>query len=239
MPPTQIINSANYYDRTANDFDRYSNSKMNYLNSINNLILGEIAPGKTVIDIGSGSGTRICKLSSSLLPQKLLCIDSSTEMLKKCEQYKLPVIKYDIASENLEKHGEFEVALCLWNVLGHISSAPARRLALKYIYKNLAPRGKLIIDVNNRYNIKNYGFKNVARNFLLDKLNLSSGDFDLKLTDDHSIITKVHIFTKDEIINLIKKTGFQITKIHYFNYESGNKEKNSWLGQIAVIATKP
>ncbi|MFA6253713.1 MAG: methyltransferase domain-containing protein [Candidatus Paceibacterota bacterium] len=239
MTSIQIIDSVNYYDRTAKDFDQYSNSKINYLRAIDNLILKEVAPGKTIIDVGSGSGTRISRLVSFLQPKNLLCIDSSEEMIRKCLRYELPAIKYDISDKDLKKHGEFDAALCLWNVLGHVNSTPARKLALQYIYNNLNPDGRLIIDVNNRYNIKNYGLKNVVRNFLFDKLGLANGDFDLKLADDQAIITRVHVFTENELVRLLKETGFKIIKIYFFNYQSGNEEKNSRSGQIAIIARKP
>jgi SAM-dependent methyltransferase len=239
MSKVQIINSTDYYNKwSAEEFDLYSRSKENYLKAIDQLILEVVPTEQTIIDIGSGSGTRINKLSSKLRPAKLLCVDSSEEMVKKCQKDQLPVVKYDISCGQLECHGKFDFAFCLWNVLGHIDSEKGRDLALKYIFGSLKLGGHLIIDVNNRYNIKNYGLKSVLKNVLFDKLGLSRGDFDLKLVGSSSVITRVHVFTKREMIKLLKKAGFKIEKIQYFNYATGEEEKESWSGQILVIARK-
>lgn len=239
MSKIQIINSTDYYNKwSAKEFDLYSRSKENYLEAIDQLILEVVPTGQTIIDIGSGSGTRINKLSSKLRPTKLLCVDSSDEMVKECQKDQLPVVKYDISSGQSEHHGEFDYAFCLWNVLGHIDSEEGRGRALKYIFSSLKLGGRLIIDVNNRYNIKNYGLKSVVKNVLFDKLGLSRGDFDLKLVGSSSMITRVHVFTKKEMIRLLKKAGFKIEKIRYFNYSTGEEEKESWSGQIVVIARK-
>jgi len=240
MSQIQIINSTDYYDKwSAEEFDLYSKSKKNYLEAIDRLILKKIPIGKTIIDVGSGSGTRIKKLSGKLQPKKLLCVDSSDEMVKKCQKDQLSVIKYDISSGQVECHDKFDFVSCLWNVLGHVDSSEGRTLAIKYMFDSLKPGGRLIIDVNNRYNIKNYGLRSVLRNIYSDKFGLSKGDFDLKLSGNSSMITKVHVFTKKEIIRLLEKIGFKIEEVKYFNYSTGEEEKNSWSGQITIIAQKP
>jgi hypothetical protein len=73
---------------------------------------------------------------------------------------------------------------------------------------------------------------------LFDKFGLSNGDFNLKLVGSSNIVTKVHIFTKKELKELLKKSGFKLREIHYFDYSTGKKEKTSWFGQIMIIAKK-
>ena len=102
----------------------------------------------------------------------------------------------------------------------------------------MKPGAKLILDVNNRYNVKNYGGINVFKNILLDAMGLSRRNYPLRLGQKRISFTAVHLFTKNEILKILRKAGFEICSTYYLNYSNGQMESFSWFGQIVVVAKK-
>ena len=129
-----------------------------------------------------------------------------------------------------------DIALCLWNVLGHVRNNKLPK-AIENTYAALKDDGLLLLDVNNRYNIKQYGLRNIFKNIFFDlwPFQNSKGDFPLKMNGIKSI---VHIFTKKEIQRILSKAGFRNVDYIYINYENGRIEKSQFTGQLLIIAKK-
>ncbi len=230
-----FISSSEFYDRFALEFDSYAKSKQNYLDAIDRLVIHNVPKGIRVLDIGSGTGKRILKISKSIQPSELVCFDNSPKMVEMLNASGLSANCVDI-SEDIKsfKQKQFDLVLCMWNVLGHVPRSKQAK-AFKNISKLLTDGGKLIFDVNNRHNIKAYGLIRVLRNFFLGTFGLIKGDYPLQLNGN---TTSVHIFSEREIRKLLYDVGFKINKIVYVNYASGEIEKSQWSGQLLVIAEK-
>ncbi|MGY8817528.1 MAG: class I SAM-dependent methyltransferase [Pseudomonadales bacterium] len=131
-----------------------------------------------------------------------------------------------------KKPGEFNLALCLWNVIAHVDNP---KTFLKAIHALLQPGGTLIFDINNRFNIKEYGIKNVFINLVKNNFLANPGSFTLNTNE---IKTKVYIYNLAEITALLNETGFNINVVKFVNYKTGNIEKSQWAGQIFLVCKK-
>ena len=78
----------------------------------------------------------------------------------------------------------------------------------------LDPSGQLMIDVNNRHNWAAYGLRPALRNTLKDFIlreDNRHGDFLItREVGEKTIATKTHIFSRRELLLLLKKSGFNV-----------------------------
>ena len=240
-----MIKSKELYNQFAPYFHLYSRKKQLYLDSINRLILLTL-PVKTdhILDVGAGDGTRGYNLFRKIKAKKIIMIDNSPKMvalLKKYSSKSCKALECNISSDEkiFKISNKFDIILCLWNVLGHISSSQKRIMALKNMKYLLSNKGKIYIDVSNRYNICHYGYKKVVGNIKRDIFSPSvkNGDFDylIKIKKNVVIESSCHFFNPFEMMNLIKKAGLTIDKKFYINYKTGKKEKTFFRGHLFYI----
>lgn len=240
-----MIKSEELYDQFAPYFHLYSRKKQLYLNSVDRLILLNL-PTKTdhILDIGAGDGVRGYNLFRKIKAKKITMIDNSSKMIDLLKKYSAKNCK--ILKCNISSHGEifkisskFDIILCLWNVLGHISSNQKRITALKNMRGLLNNNGKIYIDVSNRYNISHYGCKKVVGNIKRDIFSpsIKNGDFDylIKIKEDITIESSCHFFNPFEMMGLVRKAGLVIDKNFYVNYKTGKKEKMFFQGHLFYI----
>ena len=139
-------------------------------------------------------------------------------------------INQDYLKYNFNKNS-FYYCMSLWNVFGHIKN---KEKLFEKIKNELKHKGLLIFDVNNRYNISQYGITSVIKNILIDIFTTNkSGNFNLK---HKQILTKVYLFNLNEIIYLLKKNNFKIKLLKFVDYIDGSIKKNQFQGQIFIIA---
>jgi len=194
--------------------------------------------------MGCGDGVRGRNLFQKIKGDDLLLIDNSPKMIalsKKLKTDNIRVNRFNISKLNAVNiiKGKFDIILCLWNVFGHIPTEQGRLNALNNMRNLLNPNGRIYIDVNNRYNIIQYGLKNVVVNIIKDvvKTNKINGDFGLQIStpSDLKIKTICHIFTPTEIKNLIKLSKLEMIKEIPVNYLTGLIEKTIFGGQLFYI----
>ena len=110
---------------------------------------------------------------------------------------------------------------------------------LKNIKNAIKPDGVVILDVNNRHNVFQYGWKAI-KNIIKDCFihNFENGDIKFNISlDSHNIPSCVHIFTKYEIEKLVNAAGFEIKSTFYINYANGGFENSPLFGQLCYILT--
>jgi len=231
-----------FYTKFANFYADYAASKAKYLSAVDDFIITEIGLPDNIIDIGSGDGKRAKQIADILGIKDLTFLDNSAGMIDLANKIRgVKIIQANIADSNFRADREYKTVLCLWNVFGHIPSAESRKIALNNLVKLTANDGLIFLDVNNRYNLLQYGvksaFKNIFKDILLPKdLN---GDFKLKFNIAGELIqTNVHIFNPFEIQHLIKSAGLKILKRQIINYKSGEKDKNIFEGQLVYKLSK-
>lgn len=232
--------SQRLYNKLAKDYRTYSEAHRDYLLAINNIVRKFFFANSKVIDFGAGDGVRIKTIISDL-PIKACLVENSNSMLRHIAKNfsDAMVLPMDFSEKNFSVSSDNDVAVCLWNVLGHLGSREKVLQGLINIKSSLRTGGIAIIDVNNRHNINQYGL-DAIRNILKDIFcyKFSNGDMKFSMHTKNQIIpANVHLFTNKEIISLFKEAGFVVSKRLYIDYSNGNKMLSSLFGQLCYILT--
>ena len=135
------------------------------------------------------------------------------------------------------KNGVHEPFLPLEKYAVWHASKVKKPLPYLFGHANLSPTGVAIIDINNRQNIKQYGWRAV-RNFIKDTFcyKFRNGNIDFLLdVHNNKVPASVHLFSKKEFETLLEKSGLAIQYCHFINYQNGNIEKNSFAGQLCYV----
>ncbi len=227
--------SSTFYTKFAKTYEQYASLRAAYITAVNTFVVNEIGPIRTIIDIGSGSGTRAVQLAEKCGARHLTLVDNSDGMIAHINKIKnVRVVKDDISSPECSLAGEYDLVLCLWNVLGH-TPEQTRKMALVNLLSLAGNSGVIILDVNNRYNISQYGIKAVAGNILKDIFfpRDSNGNFILRVdTESGNIQTVVHLFNPFEIEQLFRAVGLKIVKRRVIDYTDGSFCKTIFGGQL-------
>lgn len=236
MKETNIVEA---YDAIAPLYEEYSSKRQAYLNAVDELVIGNLAPGIKWLDVGSGDGRRLAKIKNSVGLTDVAAIEPSAEMVKICAQNaQVPV--YQEFGENVDQLdiGTFDVVTALWNIFGHIPSSAARLKTLKNIAQKLEPGGKLMLDVNNRHNALAYGKLKVLARRVVDATNFkeSRGDAHYEWEiGDKTFNASGHLFTPAEIEKLFGDAGFKIIERFSINYTTGEVSKSPHRGQLFYL----
>ncbi|MFK8036322.1 MAG: class I SAM-dependent methyltransferase [Hyphomicrobiales bacterium] len=235
-------NTAEIYDAFAKEYRAYSEGKAAYIRAVDNLIT-ERFKNKTgiLLDYGSGDGVRGAALFRELSGKELYQADISAEMVKQCRALgqASAVFKVD-ESDWASEVPRADLAVCLWNVLGHIPGTEARIAVLKDIHRALKPNAPLCIDVNNRHYV-GYGFFRSLFRRCIDSLWRDDSRGDVKFTwkiDGRNYPASGHFFTPKELRDLLETAGFDVEQALSVDYENGSVSENLTQGQIFILAKK-
>lgn len=233
-----LPSSNEIYKNLAPFYRTYSSKKQVYLNSVDRQIISYISDGITLLDLGTGDGVRILNLiqKSKKKLKNITLVDNCSEMLNGLKRNTLIAVKkQDFSDKKFMLNSKYDLITSLWNVLGHVNKSSVLQ-ALKNMAKHLKKDGIIIIDINNRYNYKQYGI-NAIKNYLLDKIRkVQTGDITFEFScGGKKIPSFVHLFSQSEIEELFKKSGLEIKKKFYINYQTGKLEKNQFSGQLFYV----
>ena len=149
------------------------------------------------------------------------------------------ILNQDFADVNFQTGKKYDIAICLWNVLGHLGNEQRVLTGLTNIRKSVRKNGIVILDINNRHNISQYKIKAV-KNIIKDVFTYKFANGDIKFNisiNGQNIPSYVHIFNKHEIEKLINAAGFEIKSTFYINYANGSFENSPLFGQLCYILT--
>ena len=237
-----------------------------YLRGVEREIVSRITPGsQSLLDVGAGDGGRALRIASQRGIDRVVLVEPSREMAGKAAEHAevWPVRAEDLARrwpENVEqKHracgpgtgegarphtnrphmiAEFDVILCLWNVLGHIPTVEKRLLALSAITRMLAPQGRFFLDVNHRYNLRSYGVLPTTARWIYDLFSPGKNNGDVLAkwnTGEASISTFGHVFTHREVMRMAGDTGLELEARVVIDYESGRVRRFAFQGNLLYI----
>jgi SAM-dependent methyltransferase len=235
------------YDRLAPFFSQISAAKRNYLISIENLIAARITHGSdSLLDVGAGNGARSARIARLAGLTDLVLLEPSAEMVKGAELPAAeiwPIRMEDLDATDFENNRSrgnrrFDVIICLWNTLGHVRGFEIRARALKQLGGMLAPRGKLFLDLNHRYNTRAYGVFMTALRFLKDRLFPEPTDGDVEVTwpvGDGECTAYGHVFTDREVRHLVSSAGLVIEERVVVDYESGDVRRFAHQGNLLCV----
>ena len=235
-----ITESQKMYDSLAAGYRNYSESRSPYLNAVDSVVKQYLTPNSSIIDFGSGDGVRVHIIAKNIT-SKLCLVENSCNMITKIkDQYpRALILNQDFADVNFQTGKKYDIAICLWNVLGHLGNEQRVLTGLTNIRKSVRKNGIVILDINNRHNISQYKIKAV-KNIIKDVFTYKFANGDIKFNisiNGQNIPSYVHIFNKHEIEKLIDAAGFEIKSGVYINYANGDIEKSPLFGQLCYILT--
>ncbi len=143
-----------------------------------------------------------------------------------------------LAAKGFSSDRQFDVIICLWNVLGHIRPQANRAHVLREISTRLSPQGVLFVDVNHRYNILSYGLWKTTVRFLYDQLSPAEENGDVTATwdiDGMTCSTYGHVFTDKEIGKLTADSGLRIKERLVVDYETGVLRRSGFQGNLLYV----
>lgn len=173
--------------------------------------------GTQILDLGCGNGRLLSVLTDMHI--NYLGIDNSDELLKKAQtnfpqaRFELnDITNYQILPQNFE-------VIFLLAVLHHIPTWEMRYNLLKRINHGLKPKGYLMMT-NWNLLLPPYNHLRIFENFkrYLGKSILEKNDLFIPFTtsDGQTTVQRyLHCFTKKELLNLAKTTGFKVIKQNY------------------------
>ena len=198
------------YDRLAAHYADVISQRDLYLRGVEREIISRIPKGsRSLLDVGSGDGTRAVRIASQLGIARVVLVEPSKEMPGKSANHAevWPIRAEDLSTDAPgETHracgpgtggdarpstilpdtvpretisNRFDVITCLWNVLGHIPTAEKRRRALAAIASLLAPQGRFFLDVNHRHNLRSYGIFPTCARWIHDAFSPSEKNGDV------------------------------------------------------------
>ena len=238
MPRSDIIGA---YDAIAPHYAEYSRQRQAYLDAVDELVVGNLGPGQRLLDLGSGDGRRLAKITTAAKISDFVAIEPSAGMIEICEHNTGKPV-YQEFGENLDRLeiGLFDAATALWNIFGHIPDSEARLRTLVNLRAKLKPGGRLMLDVNNRHNALAYGRWKVMLRVLVDTVNFDEtrGDahYEWKI-GDKSFHASGHLFTPAEIEKLFHAAGLRVLRRYSVNYATGEISGSRYRGQLFYLLT--
>ena len=229
--------STTFYDSLAPHFREYADRRRAYLDAVDELVAEGIR-GRTLLDVGSGDGVRIQRIARRTGIEQLTLCEPSAEMRRLSSRAEwLPCSRVlDMRAEDLDAlEGSFANVTCLWNVLGHVESRNDRIRSLQSMARLLARGGTLQFDVNNRYNIRAYGWRLVARNRLDDWLHpeRSNGERPVEIAVGGTIVRgRGYLFNPREMDAMLTEAGLRVIRSVAVDYRTGQTRATRYEGQL-------
>jgi 2-polyprenyl-3-methyl-5-hydroxy-6-metoxy-1,4-benzoquinol methylase len=229
-----ILDPVAAYDRIGPVFARIAEQRRAYLDAIDRLVVSEIPAGsRSLLDMGAGDGRRARRIAQARDIAELVLLEPSVAM-----QDGNATIQTMRAEELHLVGGQFDVIICLWNVLGHIFPAASRREVLCQFARLLAPRGRIFVDVQHRYNARHYGAIPTALRYLRDRLRWNETNGDVAVVWDVEQVqctTRGHVFTHGEFRSLAQTAGLKIEKRFAVDYATGECRRWSIEGHLLYV----
>jgi SAM-dependent methyltransferase len=169
MVATAQQNTLAAYDAIAPSYAEYSSTRLAYLDAVDQLVIERLKPGMRMLDIGSGDGRRLKKITAYHNIIDVVSIEPSEQMAALCRQT-TGFNVHNVCGDDIAHINEapFDVMTALWNVFGHMTDDAARLATLKAMAGKLKPDGMIMLDVNNRHNQLSYGRWNVLKRRIID-----------------------------------------------------------------------
>ena len=230
------------YSEIAPHYEEYSSARLGYLNAVDEQVEKRLSSDMRLLDIGAGDGRRTVKIQTALGLKDIVAVEPSAGMAALCREVIQGKV-YEITAEDLSpvEESDFDSALALWNVFGHIPGSAMRLKALQEIFKKLKPGGILMMDINNRHNACAYGLGTVFTRVLVDMLNFNEKRGDASYVwkiGDKEFQASGHLFVASEIEGLFKKAGFHIEERFTLHYLTGSLSKSKYHGQLFYVLKK-
>jgi SAM-dependent methyltransferase len=227
------------YDRLSPVYPALAEAHRQYLDAIDDLIVRLLPSGsRSLLDVGAGDGRRAAKIASRTGISTVVLLEPSRGMSREIPQFST---LWNMRAEELVSSGQFQqfdLITCLWNVLGHIRPAATRALVLHKLHQRLSPGGRLMLDVNHRYNVRAYGRTTSILRYLRDQVrpSESNGDVSVRwLVKGVECSTHGHLFVDREIRLLAAFADLKIEHCIAVDYETGDLARFQFQGNLFYV----
>ncbi len=235
----QRQNTLRAYDAIAPLYAEYSEKYRNYLSAVDAMAIEHLKPGMRLLDVGSGDGRRLAKITSAVGLTDVVSVEPSKEMAALCRKA-TGFNVYEMCGDTLSDLPEapFDAMSALWNVFGHMANSELRIKTLVCMAGKLKPEGFIMLDVNNRHNQLSYGRWNVFKRRIIDVIAFDEtrGDayYDWNI-GGQSFLASGHLFTPGEMAGLFARAGLRVTERWSINYATGERSKSPFNGQLFYV----
>lgn len=230
------------YDALAPHYREYAARKSAYLDAVDAFVLANLPDAHdSLLDVGAGDGVRGMALAGRIGVRRVVLAEPAREMAALCRTAGAADVWQCAAQDLPQAIGQFDVILCLWNVLGHLPSPSVRVEALARMAALLAPGGRLFLDVNNRHNARAYGQLRVLGRRLVDFVapDPARGDADFVWQiAGRAVPSMGHLFTPGELSGLVVSSPLRIRRRVAIDYSSGRVDESPFDGQLVLVLEK-
>jgi len=236
------MSSWRYYDAIAPKYRSVFERRRKFLEGVDRVVLAHSpAIVNEYLDVGCGDGIRSAELARRCGARHVTLVDSSPKMAQVCEENckeRLRSAPFEVRQGQVSDCGfeerSVDLVTCLWNVPGHLASRESRVALLVELRRLLAGEGsRVVVDVNNRYNLEAYGFRSVLCNLLKRCLCLrSAGLFTLVEGDVEEV---VYIHSPFEFEKVAEEAGLRVVEKFYVDYKTGRFRRFFWQGQVVYV----
>jgi SAM-dependent methyltransferase len=190
-------------------------------------------PGR-LIDLGCGTGRLLIPFAQR--GYWVLGVDLSQPMLdiagEKARAAGVNVhrLKANLVELEALRDQTFDYAACLFSTLGMIAGAEARRRVVAHVRRLLRPGGRFVLHAHNRWfnALDPQGRRWLARD--LWRSLTRRGQTGDRLMPVHQGIAglTLHLFTRREIIRLLREAGFRIREVRPLSLSSDGLLRRPW-----------
>lgn len=233
-----LLDSEGFYTALATVYSSLCDERTRYIEAVDCLVkqttTSRKGTGSAWLDVGAGDGVRIADLTSDFAGE-LWLIEPAKPLAKMAKEsvpdsIVLEQTLEDAAGSPTLKGKQFDVITCLWNVIGHVDDP---KKFLREVGRLIDSKGILIIDVNNRHNVKQYGIGATLRNMLMSIFKTSTDKWRFPVSKSPDVTTLSWITNAREIEALANDAGLRLVRRLFVDYETGKTSRRGfWRGQI-------
>ncbi len=234
---------ADFYDHKCLD-------RQVYLDAIDKLVFAHLSRHKNqrfrVLDAGCGTAQRTKKYRAQFANGSVYGCDFCPKVLEIAKSKQIHgLVSAEMAALPFMSQS-VDVVLCLFNAFGYLPNRDERQRTLLEFYRILRDDGVLFIDVLNRWHLgEGATFKRrlatAVWQWLCGALHPGScrGDLIFVLQANSQRVSGwVHGFARTEMVRLLRKAGFIISRSLVVGYDTGHVKKKCWQGQLFFVARK-